>query len=492
MPAAKAVYVCQVCGQTAPKWQGRCHGCGSWNSFTPAGEPAADAPAVRSSRKLMQALKEPRSTPALRSLAECVGTVEPRWPTGLAELDRVLGGGVVPGSVILLGGEPGIGKSTLLLQAGERLARQGHTVLYVAGEESAAQIGGRAERIGVDADRFYLLTQNSLTDVFAAVGRLHPDLVLVDSLQTVFDPEVDAPPGSLAQVRQVALDFVTLAKEDGAGVGSKGGDRSGSGAGGAGGAVGAGDGGPAVVLVGHVTKSGLLAGPKVVEHIVDVVLSFEGEKRSALRLLRAAKNRFGSTQEVGIFQMGEHGLDPVADPSQTFLGERPVGASGSVVLAAMEGHRPVMVEVQALVTPAPFGGTPRRLVTGVDPARAGMILAVLEKRAGLNLATMEVYVNVAGGILIDEPAADLAIALAVVSSFRTMPPPADLAVAGEIGLTGEVRSINLPERRVAEAVRAGFRRLLLPAGNVRRLPLRADLEVEAVGRLEEAMCWVER
>ncbi|MBE3576134.1 MAG: DNA repair protein RadA [Limnochordales bacterium] len=477
MPAVKAAYVCQVCGQTAPKWQGRCHACGSWNSFTPVAASVSQASAVISSSKLLRALKEPQSTPVIRSLAECVGMAEPRWPTGLVEFDRVLGGGVVPGSVILLGGEPGIGKSTLLLQAGERLARQGRTVLYVAGEESAAQVASRAERVGATAERFYLLNRNALTDVFAAVGHLHPDLVLVDSLQTVFDPEVDAPPGSLAQVRQVAVDFVTLAKEAGSAAGSK---------------NGGGSSGPAVLLVGHVTKSGLLAGPKVVEHIVDVVLSFEGEKRSALRLLRATKNRFGSTQEVGIFQMGERGLDPVADPSQTFLGERPKGAPGSVVLAAMEGHRPVMVEVQALVTPAPFGGTPRRLVTGVDPARAGMVLAVLEKRAGLNLATMEVYVNVAGGMLIDEPAADLAIALAVVSGFRSVPVPADMAVAGEIGLTGEVRSINLPERRLAEAARAGFRRLLLPAGNVRRLPLRADIEVEAVGRLEEALGWVER
>lgn len=476
MPAVKAAYVCQICGQTAPKWQGRCHSCGSWNSFVVA-EPASEASAASmTSAKLLQALKEPQRTPALINLAECVGMVEPRLPTGLGEFDRVLGGGVVPGSVILLGGEPGIGKSTLLLQVGDRLARRGHTVLYVAGEESAAQVGSRAERIGATAERFYLLNRNVLTDIFAAVGSIRPDLVLVDSLQTVFDPEVDAPPGSLAQVRQVAVDFVTLAKEAGGAAGSK---------------SGGGSSGPAVVLVGHVTKNGLLAGPKVVEHIVDVVLSFEGEKRSALRLLRATKNRFGSTQEVGIFQMGEHGLDPVADPSQTFLGERPKGAPGSVALAAMEGLRPVMVEVQALVTPAPFGGTPRRLVTGVDPARAGMVLAVLEKRAGFNLATMEVYVNVAGGMLIDEPAADLAIALAVVSGLRAVPPPADMAVAGEIGLTGEVRSINLPERRVAEAARAGFRRLLLPAGNVRRLPLRADLEIEAVGRLEEALSWVE-
>lgn len=490
MAREKAVYVCEVCGQVAPKWQGRCHACGSWNSFA-LRSPAVDEAPVRPSRKLLSAWQDaqaaagasaawestslpasaaaptaltagPASIEGLRSLSQCIGAVEPRWPTGIPELDRVLGGGIVPGSVVLLGGEPGIGKSTLLLQAGNQLALQGHGVLYVAGEESAPQIGSRAERLGARADRFFLLNRNSLTDVFVATGRLKPDLLLVDSLQTVFNPELEAPPGSLAQVRQVAVDLLALAK----------------------------GGGPTIILVGHVTKSGLLAGPKVIEHIVDVVLSFEGERRSSLRLLRAVKNRFGSTQEVGILEMGEQGLASVIDPSQVFLGERPVDAPGSVVLATTEGYRPVLVEVQALVTAAPFGGTPRRLMTGIDPARAAMVLAVLEKRAGLNLMATDVYVNVAGGLPVEEPAADLAVALAVASSLRGVPVPADLVVAGEVGLTGEVRSVNLAEQRVAEAARAGFRRMLLPAGNARRLALRADLEVEPVSKVEEALAWV--
>lgn len=398
------------------------------------------------------------------TMAACIAAADPHWPAGIGEWDRVLGGGIVPGSLILLGGAPGVGKSTLLLQVGNALAQQGRRVLYVSGEESAGQVGARARRLGTASPTFFLMNQTSLELVFEAVGKLNPDLVLVDSMQTVFDPQVPAAPGSVTQVRQVATDFLALAKS----------------------------GGPAVILVGHVTKSGLLAGPKLVEHIVDVVLSFEGDDRSAYRTLRAHKNRFGSTQELGIFEMVEQGLKPVSDPSASFLAERPHQVPGSVVLAAMDGQRPLLVEVQALATTAPFGGTPRRLISGIDARRVSMVLAVLEKRAGLALATFDVYVNVAGGISVDEPAADLAVAMAVASSLRGLPVPDDLAVAGEVGLAGEVRSVHQAERRVAEAARAGLHRCLLPTGNLRLLAARADVDCVGIRRLDEALSWITR
>ncbi len=457
MKPPKVVFVCQECGAQSQKWLGRCPDCSAWNSLveerpvehTAAGaaeHPYAGAPAGSVAR--------------LYSEIE-MGTTE-RLSTGIAEFDRVLGGGIVPGSLVLLGGEPGIGKSTLLLQAAANFATSGRRVLYASGEESGHQIKSRGDRLGVDPERpLYLLAETCLERVLEEIDRVKPALIVIDSIQTVFSLRFQSAPGSIGQVREAATQFLFAAK--GRNI--------------------------PTILVGHVTKDGALAGPKVLEHVVDAVLHFEGERHHSQRVVRAVKNRFGAISEIGVFEMTGGGLRPVPNPSALFLAERPADTPGSAVLCCVEGSRPILVEVQALVSTSSFGNA-RRMAVGVDPSRLALLLAVLEKRAGLNLAGDDVYVNIAGGMSIDEPAADLGIIAALVSSVRNRPVARGSAVFGEVGLGGEVRGIPQALLRVREAAQMGFTRCILPAANVDpgdRDPIDGGCELVAVRTVGEAL-----
>ena len=380
-----------------------------------------------------------------------------RRPLGDAEIDRVLGGGIVPGSLVLVGGEPGVGKSTLLLQLTSSFAKQIGRVLYVSGEESIQQVAMRARRLGADDENLRILSESRVEVIEEVISAEEPRLVVIDSIQTMLHPDLDSGPGSVAQVRECCHYLGRLGKERGI----------------------------AIFFVGHVNKQGSLAGPKVLEHAVDVVLNFEGEQHTSFRLLRAAKNRFGSTQEVGIFEMSHKGLRPVANPSELFLAERPLGSPGSVVTASREGSRPLLIEVQALVAPTAFGGTPRRQVAGVDYNRVSIILAVLEKRVGINLQTQDVYVNIAGGVKVGEPACDLAVAVAIASSYEGRPVDPHTLVFGEVGLAGEVRSVGHIAERLSEAARLGFHRALVPRHAAEKGT--DAIEVVRVGKVEEAL-----
>lgn len=428
MPKARTVFVCQACGGQHPKWLGRCAECGTWNSLAeePVGATAASAVGGLA------------GTP-VRLPDVPLERTETRVPTGISELDRVLGGGLVAGSVTLIGGDPGIGKSTLLLQLADRLAQRGQRVLYVSGEESNRQIRLRAERIGAHSEAVWLLAETSLDRTIEAAIAQAPQALIVDSVQTLRSETLESAAGSVGQVREVASRLMVLAKQTGT----------------------------ATFLVGHVTKDGAIAGPRVLEHIVDTVLYFEGEKGHPYRILRTVKNRFGSTQEVGVFEMNGAGLSEVANPSELFLSERSHGTSGSAILASAEGTRPILVEIQALVT-SPAAGTPRRAANGIDPARLGLLLAVLEKRVGLGVGGQDVFVNVAGGLSLDEPAADLAVAAAVASSWLERPIEAKTVVFGEIGLAGEIRAVPHAEIRLREAAALGFSRCVLPTRNAER------------------------
>lgn len=417
-------YRCLECGEPALKWAGRCAGCGEWNTLEVEAHAAAASGGVEALTPATAA--QPISQVSVVAAAPL--------PTGVAELDRVLGGGLVPGSVTLLGGEPGVGKSTLLLQVTGSLAAGGRRVLYVTAEESAQQVRQRAERLGSLADDLYLAAETSLPHLLGHVADVGPAVVVVDSVQTVHDPSLPSAAGSVAQVRSVTAALVRLAKERDI----------------------------AVVLVGHVTKDGGLAGPRVLEHIVDTVISFEGDRHHTLRLLRATKHRFGSTQEVGLLALGESGLDPVADPSGMFLADRRAGEPGSVVTPTLEGRRPVLIEVQALVADTQ-GVHPHRSSHGVDAGRVGLLLAVLERRCGLKMGRSDVYAMAVGGVKVTEPGADLALALAVASSARSAEVPADVVACGEVGLGGELRAVAGMERRLAEAARLGFGRAIVPS-----------------------------
>lgn len=421
MTKARLQYVCQACGYASPKWLGRCPACEAWNSLVEetAGDVSSPPPA-------------PPAVPV--AMTEVVSTSQPRMATGSAELDRVLGGGLVPGSLVLIGGDPGIGKTTLLTQACRNLAEAGHLVLYVSGEESAAQVKLRADRLGVATPNLLLLAEANLEAILGACKQEHPQVVVVDSIQTVVKPGLSSAPGSVGQVRECTADLMRMAKDQTI----------------------------CVLIVGHVTKEGQLAGPRVLEHIVDTVLYFEGDRHHAYRIIRATKNRFGSTNEIGVFEMRETGLRDVLNPSAAFLSERAAEAPGSAVVCAMEGTRPLLVEVQALVTPTVFG-MPRRTVAGVDYNRTVVLLAVLEKRAGTALASHDVYVSVAGGVNVDEPAIDLGVAAAVASSLRGRPVDPTAVAIGEIGLGGELRMVPQLEKRALEAARLGFRRCIVPA-----------------------------
>ena len=442
------IFVCQACAYETPRWVGRCPNCGEWNALVE--EVRAHAGASKRERQ-----KQVRVKPI--PITEVETTAGVRIATAIPELDRVLGGGIVPGSVVLVGGDPGIGKSTLMMQMAASLTQQ--TVLYITGEESLSQVRLRADRLMPKPhDRVLLLAETDVEVVGQILEQAAVDLIIVDSMQTMHHPQLESAPGTVSQVREVTSHFMRYAKAKGV----------------------------SVFLVGHVTKEGVIAGPRVVEHMVDAVLQFEGERHYAYRILRATKNRFGSTNEIGIFEMHDGGLREVANPSAVFLAERRADASGSAVVAAMEGTRPLLVEVQALVASTSYG-VPQRTATGFDGRRLQMLLAVLEKRAGMRLGQYDVFVNVAGGVRIDEPAADLGMAMAIASSLRDVPVRADAAVVGEVGLGGEIRTIHHIEKRIAEVQKLGFKRLILPRNNAQQVRGGQKLILTEVETIEEAM-----
>lgn len=448
MAKVKSKFICQACGFINTKWMGKCPECGAWDSLV---EERVDEDKRGTLKESGFGGEKPRK------LHEITLDEEERMLTGIGELDLVLGGGLVKGSLVLVGGEPGIGKSTLLLQAADRVAREHRKVLYVSGEESLRQTKLRAARLGIAGEQLYLISENELELIFSAISDLKPDLVIIDSIQTVFQADISSAPGSVSQVREATGQLMRLAK--GMGI--------------------------TVLIVGHVTKSGAIAGPKVLEHMVDTVLYFEGEKHNLFRVLRAVKNRFGSTNEVGIFEMSGGGLMEVSNPSQLFLLHRPSQAAGSVVMSSVEGSRPILVEIQALAAPAPFG-TPRRMAVGVDYNRSAMLIAVLEKRLGMRFQDHDAYINVVGGMELGEPAADLAVMAALASSLRNDPLEADLVVFGEVGLTGEVRAVNGAEKRVVEAQKLGFRRVVMPQANMAECKDIKGIEMLGAISLEEA------
>lgn len=452
----KTVFTCQNCGYQSAKWLGKCPDCGNWNSMV---EEDYSAPGAESaaSRIDVPAYKD---GPVL--LKEVSGKKENRFPTGIAEMDRVLGGGIVEGSVVLIGGDPGIGKSTISLQISYALASCGKTVLYVSAEESVEQTKLRASRLkesGRDPGSLYIVNQTDLSQILGYIKKIKPQAVIIDSIQVIFDPDVGSCAGSVSQVRECAGALTQLAKTTGV----------------------------AVFIIGHVTKEGTLAGPRVLEHIVDTVLYFEGDRFLSHRILRAVKNRFGSTNEIGVFQMSGAGLEQVRNPSEIFLSQRPKEAAGSVVVPVLEGSRPLLVEIQALVAKANFGYASRR-AEGFDYNRLNLLIAVLEKRIGLHLGSEDIFVNVAGGIKIEDPAADLAVATAAASAFRGQPVLAECVVLGEVGLAGEIRSVTQAAMRLSEARNLGFKRCVLPANNKDPLPRgKGSIEIIPVSTLKEAL-----
>jgi DNA repair protein RadA/Sms len=450
MKSPRSVYSCTSCGAQSQKWLGRCPECGEWNTFVEEkGTRAAVGKAA-----VATALGGQRA----QLYGDVDAVVSERLSTGIGEFDRVLGGGIVPGSLVLVGGEPGIGKSTLLLQAAAHFATHVGPVLYCSGEESEHQIKMRGDRLGVAGAPLYLLAETCVERLIEEVDRLKPSLLIVDSIQTVFSLEIQSAPGSVSQVRQAATSLLFTAKGRNL----------------------------PTILVGHVTKDGSLAGPKVLEHVVDTVLYFEGTSHHAHRVVRAVKNRFGAVSELGVFEMTGQGLREVGNPSKLFLAERPANAPGSAVLPTIEGSRPILVEVQALVSATTFGNA-RRTASGLDPSRLALLLAVLDKRAGLSVVTDDVFVNVAGGMEVDEPAVDLAILAAVASSLRNRPIRSDLVAFGEVGLAGEVRAASQAALRVREAAQLGFTRCLMPANNLSAADVPPGIEIVGVRTVGEAL-----
>ena len=452
---AKTMFYCTECGNELPKWAGQCPACKAWNTIV-------EQPAETKRKSSMAAATagERRSSLKPRRMDEVETTSELRFQTGMNELDRVLGGGAVQGSLVLVGGAPGIGKSTLMLQICQNLCRFAK-VLYVSGEESERQIKLRAERLGVRGEELYLLAETSMDDVAEAVTALQPDVLIVDSIQTMYNGELSAAPGSIGQVKDCTMALMNLAK--GRGI--------------------------TVFVIGHVNKEGSIAGPKVLEHMVDCVLYFEGEQQNSYRILRAAKNRFGATNEIGVFEMGDAGLTEVPNPSEMLLSGRPQDAPGTCVTCVMEGVRPVLAEVQALLAPTSFN-VPRRTCNGFDFNRANLLLAVLEKRGGLMVSSCDAYINVIGGLNLDEPAADLAMVVALASSFRDRPVPGDLAAIGEVGLTGELRSVNALGQRLSEVHRLGFTKCLVPQRTGAKLEVPDGLQLIRVRNIREALAFL--
>jgi DNA repair protein RadA/Sms len=448
MAKARTVFVCQDCGAQQARWLGRCPDCGAWNTLVEERQVAEP----KSAAGRLAGGERARPAPITALTPASAG----RRSSGIGELDRFLGGGVVPGSVVLIGGDPGIGKSTLVLQALAHLSAHG-SVLYVTGEESPQQVKMRADRLQIAANDLLVLAETQLDAMLEHARAMHPVVLAVDSIQTVFSDQLGSAPGSIGQVRESAAQLVQFAKRHEL----------------------------ATILVGHVTKEGAFAGPRVLEHMVDTVLYFEGDRGHAFRILRAVKNRFGSTNEIGVFEMKECGLEAVANPSALFLAERPVDVPGSVVIASLEGTRPILVELQALVSPTALG-TPRRTTLGMDHNRVALLVAILEKKMGLQLHGHDIFLNVAGGVRLDEPAADLGALVAVASSFLDKPVDPHMLIVGEVGLAGEVRAISQVEARVREGAKLGFRRCLVPETSRKQLPALSGIDVRGVRTLEDA------
>jgi len=449
MPKQKTIYVCQSCGYQSPRWMGRCPDCDNWNSLTEELEPARHT-AERGAQRPGAA----STVPVTRVKME-----DHQWiPTGIGEFDRILGKGVVPGSLVLVGGDPGIGKSTLMLQVASRLAEGGREVLYVSGEESTVQTRGRAERLQALSDRLLLYPEVDLEQILQTVAQTRPWAVVIDSIQTVYHPDLQGPPGSVSQIRECTAGIMRLAKSLHI----------------------------TFFLIGHVTKSGAIAGPRLLEHMVDTVLYFEGDRHHTYRILRAVKNRFGSTDEIGVFEMSSAGLLEVANPSEIFLSHRGEAASGSVVVGSVEGTRPLLVEVQALVSGSNYG-VPQRVVSGLEHSRLVMLLAVLEKRYGLRLGTQDVFLNAAGGIRLNGPSVDLGMAAAIVSSYRDRPVEYTTMVVGEVGLGGEIRPVRLIQKRIREAQKLGFTRCIVPLANVTEGAGETSIRVVGVRDVSEAL-----
>ncbi len=446
----KTIYACQSCGYQAPKWLGKCPDCGQWQTFV---EEYQNSKTPGSSIEgLLSAQREPVR------IDEIEFDSEERILTGIGEFDRVLGGGLVPGTMVLLGGDPGIGKSTLMLQALCSLAGKGLKVLYVSGEESIKQIKIRSRRLSAESPGLLVVSEIDIEAILSMAGTVKPDVLVIDSIQTMFCPDLSSAPGSVSQVRESAMKLMLLAKKTNL----------------------------PTFLVGHVTKDGAIAGPRLLEHMVDTVLYFEGDRNHVFRILRSVKNRFGSTNEIGVFEMKEKGLDEVSNPSAAFLSERPLSSPGSIVTASMEGTRPILVELQALAGSTNFG-TPRRTILGLDHNRVALLVAVMEKKLGMHLMGYDIFMNVAGGVKVDEPAVDMGIIAAVASSFLDRPVSEGSVVLGEVGLTGEVRAISHAETRVMEIKKMGFKRCLLPESNLKRMAVIDNIELAGIKNISEAM-----
>ncbi len=452
MAKVKTRYVCQNCGYVSPRYLGRCPNCSEWNTLVEEVEQKSAAVKATPRVTLTGTTNAPQKIDTIKI------SQTPRVDTKNGELNRVLGGGVVPGSMVLIGGDPGIGKSTLLLQVSGSLSDQGGKLLYVSGEESANQIKMRAQRLGVSGSEFYLYPETDMGSILQNIEDLKPDYVIIDSVQTMQMPEVTSAVGSVAQIREVTAALMQVAKTNGI----------------------------TIFIVGHVTKGGAIAGPKILEHMVDTVLYFEGDMHRSYRILRAVKNRFGSTNEIGVFEMRDGGLVEVPNPSEIFLEERLSGATGSAVVVSMEGTRPILAEIQALVTPTAFGNA-KRTTTGLDHNRVSLIMAVLERRAGLLLQNQHAYVKAAGGVKLDEPAIDLAIAMSLVSSYRDQQTAPDDCFIGELGLTGEIRRVTRIDQRIAEAAKLGFKRVFIPQNNLNGLELPTNIDVVGVKTISEAL-----
>jgi DNA repair protein RadA/Sms len=448
MSKIKSAFVCQNCGYTASKWMGKCPDCGEWNSFVEevGVSPGGASQTVRAPKELLPI-----------AFAEIASQEDARFTSGIIEFDRVLGGGIVPGSLVLIGGDPGIGKSTLLLQAADLMQKNGSAVLYVSGEESERQIKMRGDRLGIHPTGLFLLAETCLERILESIDRLSPQFIVLDSIQTVYSERMSSAPGSVSQVREIATQFLFLSKQ-----------RS-----------------IPTFLIGHITKEGYLAGPKALEHIVDTVLYFEGEKYHSHRLIRTVKNRFGASNELGVFEMTNEGLVPIENPSKLFLAERPAGAAGSVVICCVEGSRPILVELQALVSGTNYASA-RRMTAGVDPNRVSLMVAMLEKRLGFHLLGSDVYVNVAGGLNVNEPAADLGVVTSIISSYRNLAIDPDVVVFGEVGLAGEVRGTSQTQLRIREAASLGFKRCLVPANSMPGTDLKLEIELIPIRSVQQS------
>jgi DNA repair protein RadA/Sms len=450
MSKVKTKFVCQNCGYSSPRWTGKCPECGNWNTFV-------EEIIETDKRKLTKSSSTKSRFADLKLISEIKDTTESRTKIGIEELDRVLGGGIVSGSVILIGGDPGIGKSTLMLQIADKLKTQ--KILYVSGEESAMQIKMRCERLNYKLENFYILSETDLEIISSVIENDKPDLVVIDSIQTVYRPEIESSPGTISQLRESTAYLIKIAKSSGI----------------------------PMFIVGHITKDGSIAGPKVIEHMVDVVLQFEGERTHFYRILRAIKNRFGSTNEIGIFEMTDVGLREVLNPSEVFLSQRNYGASVCVISSAIEGTRPILIEVQALVTSTSYG-FPQRTAMGFDYKRLNILIAVLEKKLGLFLNKYDIFLNIAGGVKIEEPAIDLAAAMCMYSSFKDIPIDSETVILGEVGLAGEIRTISNVEKRINEASKLGFKRIIVPKNNLKNVNIgKYKIDVTGVEKIKDVV-----